>query len=342
MRKLLGAMIFLVLVFFIGGLMLPKVVQVERSISIQRPSVTVHTLLNGYRMFNRWSPWAGRDPNAVFELSGPVSGVGARLSWAGDPKLVGSGFQEITHSTPFSRVETHLDFGPQGVADAFFDIEPAGDGVTVTWSFVSDVTAGQNFLDGMMGRWVGLFFEKWIGSDYEQGLIALKQLAESLPATDFSDLDVSLVDVAPVDILYVSSQSSQDAADIAATMGSAYAEISEFMVRNDLQMSGQPMAINRGWDEEGYRFDAAIPVSASAIGALSGNVRAGKSPGGRAVLAVHIGPYDNMLPTYARLEAWMAANGISEGVLSWEQYVSNPGETATHELVTHIYFLTGD
>jgi AraC family transcriptional regulator len=71
-------------------------------------------------------------------------------------------------------------------------------------------------------------------------------------------------------------------------------------------------------------------------------VRTGHSPAGRAVRAVHRGPYDRMGPTYEQLAAWMAAHGVAEGDVSWEQYISDPGETAPDELITHIYFLIAD
>jgi hypothetical protein len=35
----------------------------------------------------------------------------------------------------------------------------------------------------------------------------------------------------------------------------------------------------------------------------------------------------------------MAAHGVPEGPVSWEQYISDPGETADADLVTHIYSL---
>jgi len=106
-------------------------------------------------------------------------------------------------------------------------------------------------------------------------------------------------------------------------------------------MAGQPLAITRGWDEKGYRFDAAIPVSALPA-ETSGNVLAGYSPSGRAVRLEHVGAYGGMLEAYDQLAAYMAANGLTEGPLSWEHYISDPGETPPDEVVTHIYFLIGD
>jgi len=35
----------------------------------------------------------------------------------------------------------------------------------------------------------------------------------------------------------------------------------------------------------------------------------------------------------------MAAHGLGEGRVSWEQYISDPAKTPPREAVTHIYFL---
>ncbi len=336
-RKILFVVGILFAVFLLGGSLLPRHVHVERSIEIERPASTVFVLLNGYNMFTSWSPWAERDPDAVYEYSGPASGVGARMSWSGDPRLVGNGWQEITGSEPYSMVRTHLYFDQQGQADAYFQISEAGSGVHLTWGFDTDLLEGQSFLGGILAKYFGLFFDQWIGSDYEQGLVKLKVFAESLPGEDFSDLNVETLDVAAQDILYVSSDGSQNPGDIAEVLDAAYQELSAFITENELEVKGGRMAITRAWDEGGYRFDAAIPVIMQPV-ELTGNVRAGQSPSGPSVRVIHRGPYERMTPSYGKLAAYMAAHGLREGSVSWETYVSDPLQTPGDNLITHIYF----
>ena len=114
LRKLFIVIALLLVIFVVTGFFLPTRYHVERSITVNRPAANVFALLNGYRTFNEWSPWAQRDPDAGYSVSGPASGVGARLSWSGDPRLVGTGWQEITLSRPFERIEMHLNFSAQG------------------------------------------------------------------------------------------------------------------------------------------------------------------------------------------------------------------------------------
>jgi effector-binding domain-containing protein len=339
-KKLLYTIVISVFIFIIVGFLLPREVHVERSLEIKRPAAEVFDLLNSYQSFSAWSPWVEKDPDALYEFSGPESGAGARLSWSGDPRLVGSGWQEITESRPNTLIRMQLDFEQQGAAESYFELLETAGGVKLTWGFDTDLAAGQGILGGLLARYFGLFFDQWIGSDYEQGLASLKVFAEGLPSAASAPVEIEVMDVAALDILYIPSDSSQDAAAIADALASAYRELSAFMAENDIEMNGQPMSITRAWDEQGYQFDAAIPVRMKAV-QLSGRVLAGQSPSGPAVRVIHRGPYDLMAPSYQKLAAYMAAHDLPEGSVSWEHYISDPGETAKEDLVTHIYFQIG-
>jgi effector-binding domain-containing protein len=341
LKKIFYLFAFTAVVFLVVGMFLPRHVHVERSIEIDRPASTVYVLLNSYKTFSSWSPWAARDPDAVYQYSGPASGVGAHMSWSGDPRLVGSGWQEITESQPDKLVRTHLDFDQQGQANAYFELSETGAGVHLTWGFDTDLKKGQGFMGGILAKYFGLFFDKWIGSDYEQGLANLKVFAESLPGEDFSDLEVSVLNVDAMDILYIPSGASQDEGDIAAALGAAYAEIAAFIELNKLEVNGHRMAVTRAWDETGYQFDAAVPVVMQAL-ELTGNIHAGQSPSGLSVRVIHKGPYASMTPAYEKLAAYMAAHALREGQVSWEYYVSDPAGTPAEELLTYIFFQIAD
>ena len=340
-KKFLYIIVTTFILFLVAGLFLPRLVHVERSIEINRSASEIFELLNSYQQFESWSPWAARDPNAVYEYSGPQSGVGARMTWTGDPRLVGTGWQEIIESQANSLIRIRLDFDQQGPAESYYKLDETNSGVIVTWGFDTDLIEGQGFLGGFLAKYFGLFFDRWIGADYELGLANLKVLAEAMPEPAFPKLEIDVIDVQGLDILYVPVDVSQGSDDIAQALASAFQEISRFMVNNGLEMSGQPMAISRAWNEKGNQLDAAIPVVMKSI-EPAGKLHAGKSPSGRAVRLIHRGPYQQMTVSYQKLAAYMAAHDLSEGDVSWEQYISDPGTSPENDLITHIYFLIGN
>lgn len=338
MKKAIVLAVIIAVAFIVIGFLLPGRVYIERDITIERPVGMVFELLNGYTDLEHWSPWMERDPQARFVISGPESGVGARLSWSGDPHLVGSGWQEIVASRPYERIDIRLDLDVQGVADTGFLLKPVGEATRVTWFFDSDLTEGVGLLDSIMAPYFGLLFDSWIGRDYEEGLTRLKAFAESRPPGLPSTLEIERVEAVAQSILYIGTHSSQDPVDINQAMAGAYQQLSEFMRVSGIVSAGPPMAITRAWEEGGYEFDAAIPVDVIPDD-LPATIQAGYSPSGTAVRAVHRGGYDQMMPTYEKLAAYMSAHGLSQGEVSWEQYITDPASTAQKEMLTYVYIM---
>jgi uncharacterized protein YndB with AHSA1/START domain len=175
LKWLFAAVALLLGLGLIVALFAPDEVHMERAIVIDRPPAEVFAVLNDFRRFNDWSPWAAKDPQAKYTWSGPSSGVGARLAWEGDPATVGTGSQEITASVPNERVETALDFGEQGNARARWTLTPEGAGTRVVWGFDTD------FEGNLVGRLFGLMLERMLAPDYEAGLASLKRVVEAAP-----------------------------------------------------------------------------------------------------------------------------------------------------------------
>jgi effector-binding domain-containing protein/uncharacterized protein YndB with AHSA1/START domain len=314
-------------------MLLPRQVHVERSIVIDAPHATVFALVDGYKQFNKWSPWAARDPNAKYTREGPEFGVGAKQSWVGDPKTVGSGSQEIVEIKPLELVKSRLDFGAQGLATAQFALAPESSATRVTWSLDSDMGAGP------IGRYFGLMMDRMIGPDYEKGLAGLKALAESFPKEDFADLVVERVETSAVTVAYVEAQSSKDPKEFGVAIGAGYQKVGAFMKANGLKQSGAPLTINNRSDDTGYGSDAAIPVDKMPDKPIAADspVKVKQTYAGKALKVVLKGPYSGKATAYAKLRAFMAARGYEAAGAPWDEYVSDPGTTAEADVITNIY-----
>ena len=316
------------------GFLLPSTVHVERSIAIDAPQSTVFTLVNGFQSFNKWSAWHERDPSTQYAYEGPDFGVDAKLSWNSANPDVGVGTQKIVESQPYSRVKTSLDFGPQGVADAFYLLSREGDRTKITWGFDTD------FGNDLMGRYLGLFFDSMLGPDYEKGLAGLKRYAESLPGADWSDIDIEIMEVMPATIAYSPGSSGQGAAEIGKALGEAYGRVSRFLRRNRIEQKGMPLSIALSYDDDSYSFDAGIPIGEIPESGVRPDprVKIGKTYTGKVVMATHIGPYTNLPLTYEKISAFIAAHGLERGERPWDHFITDPGDTAEEKLMTNVYF----
>ncbi len=168
-----AVILLLIAAFFVIGLVLPDRVFVSRAVNVTAPAERIFPLVNNFREFNRWSPWAAKDPNTQYTFEGPQSGVGAKVYWYSENKQVGAGSQEIVESRPNEFVRTKLDFGTQGTASASFLIEETSEGSRVTWGLNTDAQGS------VVERYFGLLMDRMVGPEYEKGLDNLRKLAEN-------------------------------------------------------------------------------------------------------------------------------------------------------------------
>ena len=173
LKNLVIGIVALAVILAAVGLLLPASAHVERSVTIQASPAVVFPLVNDLHEFNRWSPWSELDANMTTTFSGPMAGVGAKMTWAGN-SAVGTGSQEIIESVPNQRVKTNLQFGGYDhPSTATFTLTPEGDATQLVWSY--DTSMGYD----VVSRYFGLMLDRWVGKEYEQGLAVLKRLAES-------------------------------------------------------------------------------------------------------------------------------------------------------------------
>ncbi|KQW45369.1 MULTISPECIES: SRPBCC family protein [unclassified Roseateles] len=152
----------------------PDEFRVERRARIAAPADKVWPLVSELRAFNRWNPYERKDPLLKSQYAGAASGVGSRYAWESDK--VGTGSLEITGQQPGRVVQMKLDFVKPFEAHnaAELALQPTADGATeVRWT----MSGPANFLSKLMGVFIDM--DKMVGSDFEDGLHNLRQLAEA-------------------------------------------------------------------------------------------------------------------------------------------------------------------
>ena len=90
--------------------------------------------------------------------------------------------------------------------------------------------------------------------------------------------------------------------------------------------AGPPFVRYHAREGERVDIEAGFPVAAPLDAPEgAGEVAGSELPGGPAVAAWHVGPYDTLSETYAALEAWLAAQGRAPAGAPWEVYWTDPG-----------------
>ncbi len=332
MQKLIYGIGALLVLLIIIGFALPRTHQVEVSVEIDAHQATVFALLNDFRRVSAWSPWTDTDANARILFSGANRGVGAGMTW--DGAIIGSGTQRITESRPYDYVGVAMNPGETGEARTWFRLTPGVGTTIVSWGFEADY--GLN----IVGRYFAAFLGGVVARDYHDSLVQLKEFAEGLPSADFGDLEIEHLVVEAAEIAYLSTTSRPEPAEISDALGKAYFQILAFIDRQNLSDAGAPLSITRSFSGSEFRFDAAIPVRGlSAETPRDGaGVRIGETHAGPVIRVRHIGSYRSLTATHRKISAYLAALDIERNGAAWESYVSDPGNVAEAELLTHVYY----
>lgn len=140
-------------------------------------------------------------------------------------------------------------------------------------------------------------------------------------------------------MLYVTRSASMNPQDIAAIMADAFGAVGRFLGRSGVKPAGPPLAVYRDWDEAAgtMTIDIGVPVAPSDTTRAKGEVHAGQTPSGKALKAVHRGPYPKLRDTYGALEAHMKTVALPMPALAWEVYLNDPDTTPADDLLTEIY-----
>lgn len=311
-----------------GGLLLPDRVLVERSAVVERPAATVFTLHNGFRTWGDWSPWVERDPTLEWTRSGPETGVGAMVEWRGDPARVSVGQQRILASEPWRLVVLASEVAGQGPATLTYRIDGDGLGSRVTWRYETSVADGKGWPGAVLGRYFGWFLSRWVGRDFEAGLARLRRFADGLPRADFADAGIERITVSAVPLAQVGGIRAAGAADLEARLAEAFRAIGRWAVSAEAILGDAPLVITRRTGSGATEFVAALPLAAAADNEPSAPVTLGRLPAGEAACALHSGTSETISATHARLDAWLAAHGLSPGETGWERYLSDPRVSA--------------
>ena len=155
-----------VLVVVVAGILIyaatkPNDFRVQRSIVIKAPPEKIFALISDLHGWASWSPYEKKDPAMKRSFGGAPSGKGAIYEWDGN-KNVGKGRMEVIENTP--------PFEAHNTAE--FTLVPQGDSTTVTWAMYGP----SPYMAKVMGTIMNM--DKMIGTDFADGLVNLKALAE--------------------------------------------------------------------------------------------------------------------------------------------------------------------
>ncbi|GAB3317469.1 SRPBCC family protein [Luteimonas notoginsengisoli] len=264
--EILISFAIVIVLMLIVGLVLPSSRHLSESVETNRKMTIVFDTINSLRRFKDWNAVVLRDPGVKLDISGPPSGVGAKLTYASDVSQVGNGSWEIVESVPGKSVKYAIEDDRRGHDKVTeFTLTPTGRGavkrnVEITQTY--DVEYGWN----LIGRYAGLYVSRHVGDDMKLGLARLSNMLAAVPNVDYAVKGSKMRGMAEVqrpaeDLLVVKAGSiERNNETIKNSMKSNMEWIKRTMEANGLVAAGPMRIISTELGRENYTFDIAQPV----------------------------------------------------------------------------------
>ena len=260
------SLLIVVALFVVIGLFLPASRSVSHSVETNRPMSTVDDVLASFTRFKDWNALINHDPRMQLTISGPEKGVGAKLNYASNDRVVGAGSWELVEAIPGERLVYALDVPGRGENKKMtFTLERTGQrnqNVKITQRYTVD------YGWDLLGRFAGLYVTDSIGDDIKRGLAKFSNLMATIPRFDYSQhpAEFAFVDVPAANVLSATATAKRSNDDIALAMTNQLKWIEQVMEKNKLEPAGPLRIITNEFGAEAYGFDVVMPVRKKGTG----------------------------------------------------------------------------
>ena len=122
--------------------------------------------------------------------------------------------------------------------------------------------------------------------------------------------------------------------DLPRRVGEAYGAVADYLAAMGTDPAGPPFVAYFNADMQDLDIEAGFPVARLVAG--QGHIQPRIVPGGRAAVCRHVGPYSELHAAYARLTAWMQAEGQAGTGVAYEFYLNDPETVPPGALQTEI------
>lgn len=170
---------FLFVLLLVGSYFLPSTFTVTRSATIKAGHNLVFPYVNNLKKWDLWTAWnKEKDPTLTLHFSAQTEGAGSVQTW--EAKDLGNGKLTITESFPLEGVKYDLIMGNKFHINGHIRLTPSDTDTNSTQvEWIQSGSMGSN----PIFRYFGMFLDKWLGADMEEGLTKLKTIVEQDAAT---------------------------------------------------------------------------------------------------------------------------------------------------------------
>jgi hypothetical protein len=165
--------VYFLLIMLVAGLLAalfaPSTKEVRRSIKIEAPVEAVYNQVVAFENWEKWDAWYQKDPSQKRTHNGSVGDKSYGYKWESDNDDVGKGSMTMCAVKYGERLDLTFSFG-QSTNSGYFTFASKSGTTEVEWVMISELSYPMTILN--------YFIDEMVGSDFEIGLVNLKEYAE--------------------------------------------------------------------------------------------------------------------------------------------------------------------
>lgn len=137
-------------------------------------------------------------------------------------------------------------------------------------------------------------------------------------------LEIVVKDLPELHALVIRRRVARD--EIAATLGECLPAVFGHAQEHGLAIAGPPFARYPDIGMGSLVLEGGVTIAAPPEEPPGNGIEVLTLPAGRAAVAVHRGPYENLADSHQAIETWMRAENLSSAGPPWETHLTDPGE----------------
>tara|TARA_R110002050_G_scaffold300722_2_gene471946 strand:- start:91789 stop:92811 length:1023 start_codon:yes stop_codon:yes gene_type:complete len=333
LKYILLSLISLVLIFAGYGYFQDKEVSVSRSIVINAPMDDVFDQFNNIEKRVKWSPWEAMDSTMVVTVGEVSKGSGASYSWTSENS--GNGTIIYKEVVPNQLIESKLYFGSmeEEPSQGLMIFTEVGDGSQVTWEVHMDM--GNNPFMRIFGR----FMDDMVGTTFENGLEAVKQVCETNAketADKMASIEIIKSEVESKPYIGILDSCAMD--ELGNRIANNYGALGAYLGEHSLQPAGFVRIIYHTYEPPSKVVFEPLFIISNPISVTDDRIHASSTYGGKVITATHIGSYETSGMVWEAMDAYLKNHNLEMNGMPWEEYENTPrDEPDPNKLITHIY-----
>ncbi|OJW77577.1 MAG: hypothetical protein BGO69_11770 [Bacteroidetes bacterium 46-16] len=320
-------LLVLILIVVILGIIEPKDVTVERSITINGPREMVWDQMTQFKNGPNWDPWYKMEPDVARTYFGTDGQPGSGYNWVG--KKTGSGTMKDTGiNGDKMNYALHFEKPMPGDASGFYQVSDNGDGtVKVTWNYYQHMPFPFNGMQAFMSM------DKMLGNTFDSGLVNLKKYVESNKMA----MGSSAHEMQFPGHIYAGMRKTVPMADLGKFYSATQATLNKELAG---KISGPATGLYYSWDTVKHVTDVAIVYPITDTTGIAKTMNIVHVIPSNSVMITHTGPYSGLMDAHMAIGKYMGEKNKKMGMVIEEYTVGTPQEPDSNKWVTNIYYLT--